>query len=489
MCMKALACRVAVVLALLVAALPGLGARPLPPLEEAGALAREAEAMWQDGDLDAIAARLRLAISLAEPLVPADDPGLGAVLGMLCRNGFNRGDFAEAEPACRRALAISERQAPGTVETARLMGDLAAVLRNQRQWDEAERLLRVSLPMRLVLGHGETAWYASGLDNLARALVGQWRLTEALPLAEEAYALRARLLGEAHPLTQDSRVLAESVRSLVANWRRLSAWSLWLLGGGFLGAAAFAGLTVRAERHGKAPGWIVPLLAWGGGCAFGVATALGGAVLLAQSFPETSWARQAGKAAYAIGQFGGLLLAGGIANLLRRRAGLPRQVLMQPLAAPTADELPSSSRSVEQAVSSGLMLHALLMVPVLAGGVALLIAVISIFDDGQPMIYEKHDLVFIAHVAVIAVCAVSYVSFLIVLPTAIFVPRWRVWAMARVEDLDALEREAVRWWLLPPRNTAIGRWSLRGEWWTRKLRERARQLRAGRGHPSWSGDI
>lgn len=196
-------------------------AQRLPPLQEAANLLREAEAMWTSGNLDAIAARLRLALHLAEPLLESDDPRLGVILAMLCRNGFNRGDFAEAEPACRRAVGISERIAPGQMETARLLGDLGAVLRMQQRYAEAELFVRASLRQRAAISGEQTAWFAAGLDNLARVLIGQQRLVEALVIAEAATAIRAETLGREHALTEASRALAQEVSDSLAVSRRI----------------------------------------------------------------------------------------------------------------------------------------------------------------------------------------------------------------------------------------------------------------------------
>jgi hypothetical protein len=364
------------------------------------------------------------------------------------------------------------------------MGDLGAVLRMQRQWNEAERYIRVSLPLRAALAGEENPWFASGLDNLARVLIGQWRLSEALPITERAHAVRLRTLGDADPRTEESRLLAESVRGLVANWRRLSDWSLALLGGGLLAVLASAWIGVAVERKGKVPGAGPLWLAVGGGASFGIATGLAGALLLAQYFPETPGAAQIGKAGYFVGQFGGMLIAAGVANALRRRAGLPRRPLWAPAQqTPTSSPAPAPA-DVRAAIRRGVM------AVVVSSAVMLFLSLAAVIALGLAL--EASGVKLSIPPAIIGlVLTVPILGFPLTvswLAWSAAAPRWRVWAMARVADLDALEAAAVRAYILHDRTTAIGRWATRTEWWTAPLRVRARQLRAGRGHPSWSGD-
>jgi tetratricopeptide (TPR) repeat protein len=187
---------------------------------EAQSLAAEVEALWGSGEFAAIETRLRRLLELHEAAFGAGGWEASETLGSLCRNGFNARDFAAAERDCRRALVIAEKLRPDAIETARLQGDLAAVLREQGRLAEAEPLIRRSLATRRARLPPGDPWIASGVENLALVIGRQGRLEEALALAEEASAIRTRALGPNHPETLRSADLAAQLRRMIAERRR-----------------------------------------------------------------------------------------------------------------------------------------------------------------------------------------------------------------------------------------------------------------------------
>jgi hypothetical protein len=63
---------------------------------------------------------------------------------------------------------------------------------------------------------------------------------------------------------------------------------------------------------------------------------------------------------------------------------------------------------------------------------------------------------------------------------SIMVPRWLVWAINRVSNLELLAALAVAYGLRWPTHTRMGRFFARTEWWTDALRRDARAALAAR---------
>jgi CHAT domain-containing protein/Flp pilus assembly protein TadD len=139
---------------------------------------------------------------------------LGTALGRLnlAVNLRAQGRAPEAEPPLRQALAVFEEVlGPRHPRTAQSWNNLAVNLDDQGRYKEAEPLLRKALAaFEEVLGrkHPDTA---RSCNNLAYNLAAQGRAKEAEPLYRQALAIREKVLGPRHPDT------AESYNNLAGN--------------------------------------------------------------------------------------------------------------------------------------------------------------------------------------------------------------------------------------------------------------------------------
>ncbi|MGH7578746.1 MAG: tetratricopeptide repeat protein, partial [Gemmatimonadales bacterium] len=110
---------------------------------------------------------------------------------------FEQGEYPQAEELTRKGLAL-RRELLGSEDTlvAASMTDLAAIMGARGKDEEAESLFRAGLE----IDRKHEAWQkvATDLHNLSVALWRRGEYGEALPLAEEALALKRRLHGEEH---------------------------------------------------------------------------------------------------------------------------------------------------------------------------------------------------------------------------------------------------------------------------------------------------
>jgi tetratricopeptide (TPR) repeat protein len=90
----------------------------------------------------------------------------------------DRGDLVEAEALMRRSLAAARRQRTGPEprqDEADILANLALVLQDRNEWDEAERIMREILANdRKVLGPDHVN-LAIDLNNLGILLVRRGR--------------------------------------------------------------------------------------------------------------------------------------------------------------------------------------------------------------------------------------------------------------------------------------------------------------------------
>ena len=124
---------------------------------------------------------------------------------MLNQAGYylrERGQYAEAEPLYRRALAIVEKAVgPEHPNTAASLNNLAALYDSQGRYDEAEPLYRRALAIREKARGPEHPNTAASLNNLAELYLSQGRYAEAEPLYRRALAIVEKALGPEHPDT------------------------------------------------------------------------------------------------------------------------------------------------------------------------------------------------------------------------------------------------------------------------------------------------
>ena len=107
---------------------------------------------------------------------------------------------AEAEPLCRRALAMAEASfGPDHPDVAIRLNNLALLLQDTNRLAEAEPLLRRALAMDEASFGPDHPTVARGLNNLALLLYATNRLAEAEPLMRRALAMDEASFGPDHP--------------------------------------------------------------------------------------------------------------------------------------------------------------------------------------------------------------------------------------------------------------------------------------------------
>ena len=113
---------------------------------------------------------------------------------------WSKGDYQEAEPLYRRALAIDEQTlGPSHPDVALRLNNLAALLQGTNRLSEAEPLYRRALAIdEESLGPAQ-ATVASDLANLAALLRETHRALQAEPLYRRALAIDEQILGPSHP--------------------------------------------------------------------------------------------------------------------------------------------------------------------------------------------------------------------------------------------------------------------------------------------------
>ena len=132
---------------------------------------------------------------------------------------YEQGEYPQAEGLTRRGLALRREllDAEDTLVAAS-MTDLAAIMDAQGQYEDAESLFRAGLE----IDRKGAAWQrvATDLHNLSVTLWRRGEYGKALPLAEEALALRRRLLGEEHTDVASTLLVLASILSASGEYDR-----------------------------------------------------------------------------------------------------------------------------------------------------------------------------------------------------------------------------------------------------------------------------
>jgi tetratricopeptide (TPR) repeat protein len=149
-----------------------------------------------------------------------EDFGLDFVAAgrLLNRSGYyldRRARYVEADPLCRRALAIDEKAlGPGHPGTATDLNNLAELYKSQGRYEEAEPLYQRALAIDEKALGPDHPGTAVDLNNLALLYYNQGRHREAEPLYQHALAIKEKALGPDHPSTATNlNNLAELYRS------------------------------------------------------------------------------------------------------------------------------------------------------------------------------------------------------------------------------------------------------------------------------------
>jgi tetratricopeptide (TPR) repeat protein len=112
----------------------------------------------------------------------------------------NLGNFAEAEPLLRRALALDEKRfGLNHPNVATCLNNLAALLHDTNRLKEAEILYRRALAIDAQSFGWNHPRVATHLNNLAQLLQATDRLEEAEPFYRRALAIDQEVLGPNHP--------------------------------------------------------------------------------------------------------------------------------------------------------------------------------------------------------------------------------------------------------------------------------------------------
>jgi serine/threonine-protein kinase len=132
---------------------------------------------------------------------------------------YDQGEYQRAEELTRSALA-ARRDLRGSIDTlaALSLSDLAAILSAQGKQEEAESLYRAAL--EIDREHGSRAMVGLDLNNLSVNLWRRGKYAEALPLAEEALAVRRELRGEEHTDVASSLLNLASILQATGHYDR-----------------------------------------------------------------------------------------------------------------------------------------------------------------------------------------------------------------------------------------------------------------------------
>jgi tetratricopeptide (TPR) repeat protein len=142
----------------------------------------------------------RRALAILEKSFGPDHPNVATCLNNLAELLTATNRHGEAEPLCRRALAIDEKSfGPDHPNVARGLNNLAELLRVTNRHAEAEQLSRRALAIAeksFGLDHPNVA---TCLNNLAGLLTATNRHGEAEPLCRRALAIDEKSFGPDHP--------------------------------------------------------------------------------------------------------------------------------------------------------------------------------------------------------------------------------------------------------------------------------------------------
>jgi tetratricopeptide (TPR) repeat protein len=149
---------------------------------------------------------LKASIQLEDQKGHGNDPALVHALdflGALCQD---RKRDAEAETAWRRALALRLRElGPDHPEVLDTSDKLAAALREQKKFDEAEKLLKKTLSKREEYrGSKDDPGLLGSINRLTGLYIAQGRWTDAETQARRAIGIGRATMGLVPPLLADS---------------------------------------------------------------------------------------------------------------------------------------------------------------------------------------------------------------------------------------------------------------------------------------------
>jgi tetratricopeptide (TPR) repeat protein len=133
---------------------------------------------------------------------------------------MSSGNFAAAEQAHKRALAIREGHGDAQSETAESLANLAAVYLTQNRYADAAPLFTRAMAIWEKTLDPNHPNIALCLDGIGTAYVGEGQYAQAEPLLRRALAIREKVYGPQHP------AVAEVIESLALLYRRQGEYAL-----------------------------------------------------------------------------------------------------------------------------------------------------------------------------------------------------------------------------------------------------------------------
>lgn len=142
-----------------------------------------------EGELGRAEAELTLAASIYEKNLGPEHPLLGTVLANVYILMATGKRFDDGEPFLRRALAISEREAPASPRTQRLRFYLAALETAHHNYEAAAGLLKSVIASQELVWGANSPQVAAALERYSDVLRRMHQKTEAKRAGERAQAI------------------------------------------------------------------------------------------------------------------------------------------------------------------------------------------------------------------------------------------------------------------------------------------------------------
>lgn len=143
---------------------------------------------------------LRHAVQIRREKLGNDHPSLAETLSTLGSLYTRMERFRDAEQANLESLRIVESRANRDPDrVACIANNLGFLYYNMNRMDDAAKYFRKAIETWRAADFPENPHFAMAINNLSSALVMQHKYDQALPIQLESFALREKLLSEAHP--------------------------------------------------------------------------------------------------------------------------------------------------------------------------------------------------------------------------------------------------------------------------------------------------
>ena len=170
--------------------------------DDGASLSNLAVSLGSAGDYEQAEPLLKRALAIQEKALGPEHPSTALGLNNLAGLYHKQGRYEQAEPLYQRALAIRKKTlGPEHPTTATSLNNLAGIYRSQGRYEEAEPLYDRALAIQEKALGPEHPTTALGLNNLAGLYHKQGRYEEAEPLYDRALAIQEKALGPEHPTT------------------------------------------------------------------------------------------------------------------------------------------------------------------------------------------------------------------------------------------------------------------------------------------------